>query len=131
MVEGARVRLNFYIFDTWDFDLLIGQPFRRLFYEGQNGKLNISLGKNFQFPLTIFHSLNNKTESFLLPDPMEEVRYASWEFLRELVLEEDAPFFIKEEADPSELEPLDEFAEAPRPPVELKPLPHVTPWLLK
>jgi len=41
---------------------------------------------------------------------MEEVRYASWEFLREPDLEQDAPFFI-EEADPSEPEPLDEFAE--------------------
>jgi len=34
MVEGSMVHLNFYIFDTWDFDLLIGQPFRRLLYEG-------------------------------------------------------------------------------------------------
>jgi len=119
MVEGAMVHLNFYIFDTWDFDLLRGQPFRRLLYDGQNGKLNISLGKNFQFPLTIFHSLNNKTKSFLLPDPMKEVRYASWEFLRERDLEEDAPFFIEEEAGPSEPKPLDEFAEAPRPPIEL------------
>jgi hypothetical protein len=24
MVEGAMVPLNFYIFDTWDFDLLVG-----------------------------------------------------------------------------------------------------------
>jgi hypothetical protein len=30
MVEGAMVRLSFYVFDTWGFDLLIGQPFRRL-----------------------------------------------------------------------------------------------------
>jgi len=34
MVEGSMVHLNFYIFDTWDFDLLIRQPFRRLLYEG-------------------------------------------------------------------------------------------------
>jgi len=32
MVEGSMVHLNFYNFDTWDFDLLIGQPFRRLLY---------------------------------------------------------------------------------------------------
>ena len=44
---------------------------------------------------------------------MEEVRYASWEFLREPDLEEDAPFFISGEADPSKSEPLDEFAVIP------------------
>ena len=27
-VEGTPVHLRFYIFNTWDFDLLIGQPFR-------------------------------------------------------------------------------------------------------
>jgi len=27
-VEGTLVHLSFYIFDTWGFDLLIGQPFR-------------------------------------------------------------------------------------------------------
>ena len=53
---------------------------------------------------------------------MEEVRYASWEFFRGPDLEEDAPFFM-EEADPSEPEPLDMLAEAPRPPIKLKPLP--------
>ena len=123
MVEGSIVYLNFYIFDTWDFDLLIGQPFRRLLYEGQSGKLHISFGKDFKFPVTISHSLNNKTETYLLPDPMEEVKAASLELLNEPDLEEEAPFFINEEAEPSEPEPLDEFAETPRPPIELKTLP--------
>jgi hypothetical protein len=27
-IEGTPVHLSFYIFNTWDFDLLIGQPFR-------------------------------------------------------------------------------------------------------
>jgi hypothetical protein len=44
-VEGTMVHLSFYIFDTWDFDLLIGQPLRRLIYEGETGKLNICFGK--------------------------------------------------------------------------------------
>jgi len=123
MVEGSIVYLNIYIFDTWDFDLLIGQPFRRLLYEGQSGKLHISFGKDFKFPVTISHSLNNKTETYLLPDPMEEVKAASLELLNEPDLEEEAPFFIDEEAEPSEPEPLDEFAETPRPPIELKTLP--------
>ena len=113
------VHLNFYIFDTWDFNLLIGQPFRRLIYEGQTGKLHISFGKDFKFLVTISHSLNNKTESYLLLDPMEEVKAASLELLIELDLEEEAPFFTEEEAEPSESEPLDEFAKTPRPPIEL------------
>jgi hypothetical protein len=37
-VEGTMVYLSFYIFDIWDFDLLIGQPLRRLIYEGQTEK---------------------------------------------------------------------------------------------
>jgi hypothetical protein len=44
-VEGTLVHLSFYVFPIWDFDLLIGQPFRRLLYEGQTGKLNICFGK--------------------------------------------------------------------------------------
>jgi hypothetical protein len=45
-VEGTMVHLSFYIFDIWDFDLLIGQPLKRLIYERQIGKLNICFGKN-------------------------------------------------------------------------------------
>jgi hypothetical protein len=44
-VEGTLVHLSFYVFPIWDFDLLIGQPFRRLLYEGQKGKINICFGK--------------------------------------------------------------------------------------
>ena len=62
MVESSMVHLNFYIFYTWDFDLLIGQPFRRLLYEGHTRKLQISFRKAFKIPITISHSLNNKAE---------------------------------------------------------------------
>jgi len=54
---------------------------------------------------------------------MEEVKVASLELLDESDLEDEAPFFIEEEAKPSKPEPLDEFAETPRPPIELKTLP--------
>jgi hypothetical protein len=37
-VEGTLVHLSFYVFPIWDFDLLIGKPFRRLLYEGQTEK---------------------------------------------------------------------------------------------
>jgi hypothetical protein len=44
-VKGTLVHLSFYVFPIWDFDLLIGQHFRRLLYEGQIGKINIYFGK--------------------------------------------------------------------------------------
>ena len=81
------------------------------------------LEKTFKFPITISHSLNNKAESYLLPDPMEVVKAVSLELLDEPDLEDETPFFTEEEAKPSKPEPLDEFAETPRPPIELKTLP--------
>jgi hypothetical protein len=54
---------------------------------------------------------------------LEEFKVASLEFLFDSGLEDDAKFFIEEEANYSKPEPLDEFAEPPRPPIELKPLP--------
>jgi hypothetical protein len=102
---------------------LIGQPFRRLLYEGQTGKINICFGKKLQFLVSISHSLSTRIESYPESDPLEEFKAASIEFLVDLGLEDDAQFFIEEEADYSKPEPLDEFAEPPRPPIELKPLP--------
>ena len=47
---------------------------------------------------------------------MEEVKAVSLELLDEPDLEDETPFFTEEETEPSEPEPLDEFAETPRPP---------------
>jgi hypothetical protein len=102
---------------------LIGQPFRRLLYEGQIGKLNIYFEKKHQFPVSISHSLSTRTESYPESDPLKEFKATSLEFLSNSGLEDDAQFFIEEEADYSKPEPLDEFVEPPRPPIELKPLP--------
>jgi hypothetical protein len=71
-VEETLVHFSFYIFPILDFDLLIGQPFRRLLYEGQTGKLNICFGKKLQFPVSISHSLSTRTESCPESDPLEE-----------------------------------------------------------
>jgi hypothetical protein len=61
-VNGTRVLLNLYIFDMVEFNVLIGQPIKRLIQEGQTGKLNIKLGKNFELSMPIIHSLNTKME---------------------------------------------------------------------
>jgi hypothetical protein len=68
-LEGTLVHLSFYVFPIWDFDLLIGQPFRRLLYEGQTGEINICFGKKLYFPVSISHSLSNRTESYPESDP--------------------------------------------------------------
>ena len=56
----TKVHLSFYIFDIMEFDLLIGQPIERLIQEGQTGKLNIRLRKNFKLsvPITLPLPLN-------------------------------------------------------------------------
>jgi hypothetical protein len=61
--------------------------------------------------VSISHSLSTRTESYPESNPLEEFKAASLEFLVDSGLEDDAQFFI------------DEFAEPPRPPIELKPLP--------
>jgi hypothetical protein len=60
-VNGTQVLLNFYIFDVVEFDVLIGQPIKRLIQAGQTEKLNIKLGKNFELSMPITHSLNTKS----------------------------------------------------------------------
>jgi hypothetical protein len=94
------VHFSFYIYDIIEFDLLIGQPIRRLIQEGQTGKLKISLGKNFKLSIPI-------TDDLIEPS-----------------LEDDVQFFIEEEDEnPTEPEPLDELLKPPKPTIELKPLP--------
>ena len=107
-----------------EFDLLTGQPIERLIQEGQTGKLNIRLGKNFKLSIPITHSLNTGSEPIPEEDPMEEVKVASLDYLIEPNLEDDAQFFIEEEDEnPMESEPLDELLEPPKATIELKPLP--------
>jgi hypothetical protein len=61
-INETQVLLNFYIFDVMEFNLLIGQPIEKLIQEGQTGKLNIKLRKNFELSVPITHSLNTKME---------------------------------------------------------------------
>ena len=69
---------------------MIGQPKERLILEGQTGKLNIRLGKNFKLSIPITHSVNTKTELIPEQDPMEEVKVASLDDFIEPNLKDDA-----------------------------------------
>jgi hypothetical protein len=64
IVNGFQVQLNFYIFDVWKFDVLIGLPIERL----------IRLKKEFKLSVPINHSLKTKIEPLPEPDPIEELR---------------------------------------------------------
>ena len=68
--------MSFYIYDIIEFNLLIGQPIERLIQEGQTGKLNIRLRKNFKL------SIPNTS--------LEEVKVASHDDLIKPNLEDDA-----------------------------------------
>ena len=71
----------------------------------------------------ISHSLNSRTGPYPQEDLLQELRAASLDFLAKPGLEDEARFFIEEDANPSEEEPLDEFAVPHKLPIELKPLP--------
>jgi hypothetical protein len=122
-INGTRVLLNFYIFNVVEFDVLIGQPTERLIQEGQMGKLNIKLGKNFELSMPITHSLNTKIESLPESHPIEEVKVASLDDPIESNIEDDAQPFIDEEEDYPVPNPLSELLESPKPSIKLKPLP--------
>jgi hypothetical protein len=124
-VNDFRVRLNFYIFDVWEFDVLIWKPIEILIQEGQTGKINVRLGKGFKLSVPIIHSLKTKVEPFSELESIEEVKAASLKELIEPNLEDDAQFFTNEveDEDPTDPEPLDELLKPPKPSIELKYLP--------
>jgi hypothetical protein len=93
LVNETLVNLSFYIFNIIEFDLLIGQPIKRLIHEGQTEKLNLCLGKNLSLLISISRSLNTESESCLESDPMDEVKAASFESFIEPNLEDDVQFF--------------------------------------
>jgi len=71
------VYLIFYVFNIWEFDLLIGHPIERLLHEGRKGSINVSLGKSLNLSIPITRSLHVKTELSPEQDPMEEIMVAS------------------------------------------------------
>ena len=121
VINDFHILLNFYIFDVWDFDVMIGVPIIKLLQEGRNGKLNIKFGKGFSCSIPITHVVKVKAE--LLPelDLIEEVKTTEFDNFIQL---DDTQFFInEEEEDPINPEPLDELLEPLKSRIELKPLP--------
>ena len=94
------MHLSFYVFDIWEFDLLIGHPIERLLHQGRNGSVNVSLGKSLNLSIPITHSLHIKMEMSLEQDPMEEIMTASLLEASNKDLEEDYQDFIQDEEEP-------------------------------
>jgi hypothetical protein len=117
------VYLSFYIFDTWEFDLLIGHPIERLIHEGKKGSVNVHLGKSLNLSIPITQSLHTKMELSLEQEPMEEIMAVSFLESSDKDLEEVTKDFIEEIEQPQNPFPLDETQEPPKSPIELKPLP--------
>ena len=83
--EGFEVALDFYVFDVYDFDILIGHPLENLFLNTSKvGELNVKLGRDsLAFPIT--RATNSIAESHV-----EEVLAVSSFETSETPLEEDA-----------------------------------------
>ena len=114
-VDETKVYLSFYVFDIWEFDLLIGHPIERLLHEGRKGSINVSLGKSINLYIPITRSLHVKTELSPEQDPMEEIMAASLLEASDKDLEEDAQDFIQDEEEPRDPFPLDETQEPQKP----------------
>ena len=125
VINDFRILLNFYIFDVWDFNVMIGVPIIKLLQEGHNGKLDIKFGKGFSFSMPITHIVKVKAEHLPELDPIEEVKSSEFDNFSQPDLEDDTQFFIEEkEEDFTDSEPLDELLEPLNLPIELKPLPY-------
>ena len=63
VINDFCILLIFYIFDVWDFNVMIGVPIIKLLQEGCNGKLDIKFG--FSFSMSITDTVKVKAEPFL------------------------------------------------------------------
>ena len=118
-----EVALDFHIFDVYDFDVLIGHPFEKLFLEAPLlGTLDVKLGRE-TFSIPISRMKNSPAELLPEPEPVEEVMAISPFEPSESSLEKDAELFIQEEDDLGETLDLRTDERPSRPPIELKPLP--------
>jgi hypothetical protein len=76
-VDKTKVYLSFYVFDIWEFDLLIGHPIERLLHQGRKGSINVRLGKSINLSISITRSIHAKTELSPKQIPMEEIMAVS------------------------------------------------------
>jgi hypothetical protein len=54
-VDETKVYLSLYVFNIWEFDLLIRHPIERVLHEGRKESINARLGKNLNLSIPITH----------------------------------------------------------------------------
>jgi hypothetical protein len=120
--EGVVVILDFHIFDNTSFDVLIGRPMEKFFYEAlDTGELSVKIGRGkFSIP---FSRAKNSIAEPSCPSMPEEVMSVSPFESPESSLDKDADLFIEEEDDSGEILELPKEEVSPPPPIELKTLP--------
>ena len=99
-VDKTKEYLSFYVFNIWEFDLLIGHPIERLLHEERKGSINVSLRKSLNLSIPFTHSLHVKTELIPEQDPMEEIMATSLLEAFDKDLKEDAHDFIQDKEEP-------------------------------
>jgi hypothetical protein len=121
--DDLVVALDFHVFDVYDFNFLIGHPFKKLFLEAPIlGILDVELGRE-TFSILISQTKNSPIELLPQSEPVEEVMAISCFESSESSLEYDAELFIQEEDDLEETLDLPTHERPTQPPIKLKPLP--------
>ena len=89
-VDETKVYLSFYVFNFWDFNLLIGHPIEKLLHEGRKGSIIVSLRENINLSIPITRSLHVKMEMSPEQGLIKEIVTASLLEAFDKDLEEDA-----------------------------------------
>jgi hypothetical protein len=109
--DKVKMALNFHIFDTKDFDIMIGHPLEKLITEPpKTGELDVKLGRD-TFTIPITRAKNSVVDTL----PYHELPKGVMSVL-------DVKLFIKEEDELGESIDLRQEKAPTRPPVELKSL---------
>jgi len=120
--EDVVLTLDFHIFDDICFDVLIGHPLERFFYDASNtGELDVNIGRN-KFLIPFSRARNSIAEPPCSSMPEEVMSVMPFE-TPETSLENDSNFFIEEEDNTGEILELPKEEVSTPPPVELKTLP--------
>jgi hypothetical protein len=72
IIDGVEAFLDFYVFETANFNVIIGQPWSKLLSEGSTkGQLDVRFGrKKYYVPIT--REINGFAEQPPDPDPLEQ-----------------------------------------------------------
>ena len=72
IIDGVEAFLDFYVFETANFNVIIGQPWSKLLSEGSTkGQLDVQFGRN-EYSVPITRAINAIPEQPSDPNPLEQ-----------------------------------------------------------